>query len=809
MAAAKDILARVISGQTVYKTSAAWEYRFIKAEADLRVKAANDGGVEVVGGIAISANRTSLPAHGGVFFDLAMTTLNSNTDNWAEVEVIWDFGTPNAVFHNVERGAYMDKIGRQARRSKGPMAGTVFTKPGVYTVRAFAYDNASGNYAEDSITITVVDPLSLYTAAQTYVCAIDGDFTGAPSADNVYTNPQTALDEFSLTGGNAILLFKAGENFEFTDGASGIMSDDGDDWYIGTWENGKDIWNAGQTDYYYDDDGSMLRIARAGSFAVANLKMRTYYNASQTQTTINGQTVDGGYVGGVANSAEATPFYFGFGGSETNVIDCNHVSFSNCHFEGFQYLRNQCSQAFIVHNCKIINWSSFGIFCVYSERFARGGCTLTVPIDCVEATNQSRDLSLRPLAPLHGPHRSAASLRQVSYNNVVSARSGWFGASSAQPGDRWHTSGALITQDLPRVCAFNDYIIGGDVAYIAEAANPTVQTSRCHFMVIDSLIIECTKHMYDGNIRWSFGNTIFRNVISVIPRIANQGLNALWWNHHLWRNGGPVDPGLTGTAQQIWDADPTLYTDETAWPTDYDWTVQSKGGEWVFCAQDQGVIDRYATETTTNTDAEIRANTPSPVTLDGQVTIATDTSIAFYAADGKWWPLRDGAGDYYSDYNDNVQSIYDESIYSVSMTLINEGGVQSASRNYQHYKNDDGDGNKAFPNDTYENILEFTKAVDDTALESEILLLTASEYDGECHFATDTTTGYFSQDGSWVAGNGDLAVTPSADPNFDEFFNPSSAGTGAVSSNRCMDFFMNVITTETPKLGAVEAGAVY
>lgn len=821
MTAANNFLARSIAGQFYYKSAAAWEYRFIKAVADLKVLAASNGGSEQPGTLTLIPTRTTIPAHAGVFVDLDLSALTASPTWWRECEIIWDFGKTGEVYKSAKRseyGEYLDDemlpdfLGRSARFSKSHLGGTAFKKPGSYDIRVFVLDTVSNNWAEASVTITVVDPLTLYDATNTFVVAIDNDFTGAPPSNNQFTDPVAAVDAMAAFDTTSALFFKGGESFRATTFPSGLFREDDADFYMGTWNDGVNTWDADKFFCYLDSDGrdDFIRVLECNAFTFANLHFQGFYNPHATQSvTIDGEAVAPGMVGGANDNAENFGFYIGFGGNVQNKVACRNVTLSNCASRNVQYFRVGSCFDLVLDDCDMRDWSSFGIFCEYTNRMARNGVLATVPRECQEVENQARDLSIRPLAPLHGGMRLVICPETTSSYNIVSARSGWFGADSSQPSDRYYTmtNEGIGEIDEAKISAFNEYCIGGDVSYIQESANPNLDTYPSKFAIYDGVVVQSTKHMYDGTFRMSYGNTIMKNCVPIIPREAKVGLNQCWQAVNVWRNGGPADPTVAGTLATILAVDPNTVEGETGWPSDVDISVQAKSGEWVYNAKDQSAVWNQPFNATL-TEAQILALDPN--TVDLEVYEATDTTRGFYSVGGAWLPFRNGQTPL-GDYNGSVPSIYSSDFYTTHFTVINRLGVGSSGRPYAAFRNATSftDSNPAFPNNVNTGLLDYVEAPDGQDLEANILALDPVALDGQAWWATDVSVGYFAQDGAWVPSNGNALVPATADPQFDEQLVPQAGATTAAVPYRRLDLYLNVIDTPTPFEGAVQAGTIY
>lgn len=821
MTAASNYLAREINGQLYYKSASAWEYRFIKAINDLKVFGASKGGSEQTSVLTLTPTRTTIPAHAGVFVDLDLSAFTASPTWWRECEIIWDYGNSGEVFKSAKREEYdqylddtnlPDYLGRQARFSKGHAGAVAYKKPGNYTIKVFVYDTVSNNWSEASVSITVVDPLTLYNATNTFVVATDGDFTGAPPSNNQYTNPVTAIQAMATFDTTSALFLKAGDSFRATTFPTNFFRQNNADFYLGTWENGVDTWNAGKSTIYLDSNGrdDLVRVLDCNSFTVAKWITQGFYNPHKTDSiVIDGETIAAGMVGGSNNNAENFGFYFGYGGNVATKVPTNNVTLSEVENRNQQYLRIGSVSNFIIHDCTLRDWSSFGIFAEWTNRIATAGCLKSVPIQCQEVSNTGRNLSLRPLAPLHGGSRFVICPDLISYSNITTARSGWFGANSSQPSDRYSTmvQEGIGEVDQPKISVFNDYCIGGDVAYIMESANPSIDTYPCKFAIFDGVVVQGTKHTYDGVWRMSYGNTVRKNCVAIMPKVAKIGLNQFWQADLIWRNGGPTDSTVNGTLAQILAVDPSTVTNEVGWPSDHDIALQSTGTEWVVCVTDQSRIWNLA-ENTTLTEAGILALDAS--TVDGQVYEASDTIKAFYSVGGVWIPFRVGATPL-GDYNGSVPSIYLSDFYTSHMTVINRMGIESSSRPYQAHRNVVGftDSTPAFTNAVNVGLLDYVEAGDGQDTEANILALNPVTRDGEKWWATDTSKGYFAQGGAWVAANGNALTAVTFDPQFDSQLVPQSGNTGSEITHRRLDLYMNVVSTTTPKLGAVESGVIY
>lgn len=823
MTAANSILAREISGQTVYKTSAAWEYRFIKSINELKAR-----GSEQASAISITASRTTCVAHGGVFLDVDISGLTAAEKWFEEVEIYWDYGNSGEVFTTALRSDYDDYIesqlqkladfmGRQARFSKGPFGATCYKRPGTYTITCHVFNNVNNEWSSDSVEITVVDASTIYDADNTFVVSVDNDFTGAPAGAQ-YTDPVAALDAAITFDQTCAVLFKAGESHRITStNVAGKFRQADADFYIGTWEAGKSLHDAGQFTLFLDftysvSNTALIQTREHASFTITKLDVFGMYNPDSSQSVvIDGESVSSGSVGG-NNNAEVQFLWAGIDGTTTTQVAANNLTISDCNISRTETVRLGSVTNAVFHNTVISDWSNIGIFADYTNGLARCGMRMTVPINCVERENQERDLTVRPLAPLHGAVREVTSVRICDYANIMTARSGWFGLTSSQPAVRYSTSpyGYSPPEFAPKVSSFYNILVGGDVAFIAEAQNPFTDTPKTEFIVVDSCVIYSTKHMYDGGPRWSHGNSVFKNCIEYIPRVAQQGLNQTWHGVNFWRNGGPIDPAsVSGTLDEIMLLDASLTPDETAWPSDFDISLQSKGGEWVLNADKYG-YPWYPTTKDNTTQTEANILLLDAVTNDGLTYEASDTGKTFIAIGGHWLPYRTGTTRL-GDFNSTKPSVYSESQTVINMTIINKQGVTYQFYPYVPLRNKVSQAltGEAFSDIDNASMLSYVQAFDDEGLEEDILNLSPAAYEGQAMWATDTTTAWFSDGSSWIESNGDAKITATTEFNFDDTLKPAVASVSARDTRRAMDFYLNVITDANNNDGAVEGEVIY
>lgn len=152
----------------------------------------------------IVASRTAgvAPLYVSFYDSDATASDGSGPEPFHDYEYIWSFGDTGA--------GNWGTTGKSKNSSKGPVAAHVYESAGIYQV-SLTVRSADGTIGEDTATITVSDPGTVYaTTLTTCVNNIgDSDFTGCPSgANQVNSDDVTALIDYAQDGER--LLFKRG-----------------------------------------------------------------------------------------------------------------------------------------------------------------------------------------------------------------------------------------------------------------------------------------------------------------------------------------------------------------------------------------------------------------------------------------------------------------------------------------------------------------------------------------------------------------------------------------------------------------------
>jgi PKD repeat protein len=153
--------------------------------------------------VSLVVSRSSGVAPLAVHFDTVGTTA-PGLDGFADLGYAWDFGDPNA-------GAWAYS-GQPKSRETGPIAAHVYESPGTYTASLTVTD-PSGASVTVSRSITVSNPDTVYSGANTICASASGNWSGCPSGARQIT---TSSFESALGNVNAgqRLLFRRGDAFQ-------------------------------------------------------------------------------------------------------------------------------------------------------------------------------------------------------------------------------------------------------------------------------------------------------------------------------------------------------------------------------------------------------------------------------------------------------------------------------------------------------------------------------------------------------------------------------------------------------------------
>ena len=145
--------------------------------------------------IDLQTSRISGVAPLSVFFDASGTTCTGIARPFHHLGYTWNF----------------DDAGSLLPTANGPLAAHVFDAPGTYDVAVTVVDE-NGDTTNDTVTVTVTDPDTVFAGTDTICFSNSGTFTGAPSG---CTQVTTSSFDTALTyaGNGKRLLFARGDTF--------------------------------------------------------------------------------------------------------------------------------------------------------------------------------------------------------------------------------------------------------------------------------------------------------------------------------------------------------------------------------------------------------------------------------------------------------------------------------------------------------------------------------------------------------------------------------------------------------------------
>jgi hypothetical protein len=149
----------------------------------------------------IAASRLSGPAPLAVAFDGIQSTAAGVADPFRELGYKFNFDDPDSGTWEYSGKSKNEEAG-------GPLAAHVFETPGTYEVLMTAR-RADGGWDQDSVTITVTDPNTVYSGTNTVCLSRTTDHTGAPTGATRLSNVTSWP---SWTNGRRYLL-RAGQDF--------------------------------------------------------------------------------------------------------------------------------------------------------------------------------------------------------------------------------------------------------------------------------------------------------------------------------------------------------------------------------------------------------------------------------------------------------------------------------------------------------------------------------------------------------------------------------------------------------------------
>lgn len=459
--------------------------------------------------VKFSASRTSCVAPCGVYFDATATTAQTTNNPFQELNYLWNFGDPAAIFRN--------QPSVDANAAVGGVTGHVFAFPGTYHVTLTVHD-AQGYVASKSVDISVADPEFIFSPAgggHTWCVASDGDFSGCPSSDPAdhftdYTHAieySTLCEDGSFTHGNPPrahrrVVLKRGQTFIF----NGFKNQDC-------------FRETGVADY--DNFYIMLSAFGQGADPVIRSKQFNYHNP---QTNLFGYfngpragiTITGISFQGLYDASTGTGEYpqgcLWLGGTALQNATIYRNSFSGCEINMWLVANGQGKYPVIADNIST-NWQNFGMFgeipysAVLANLIEQRADTLNVNWDGRwDAISYGQ---LQADFPNHGAVRVGASTHTAMLYNNFTSRNSWIGLGS-QPSLRFSSDGPSdVTHSI---IAHNRLIPGAGSGGSSNGIQD--HAGKVSDIVWDGNLVVLQKEDYYGScLVTQFGGTTFRNNI--------------------------------------------------------------------------------------------------------------------------------------------------------------------------------------------------------------------------------------------------------------------------------------------------------
>lgn len=154
--------------------------------------------------LQIVANRVSGVAPLAVFFEAVVAPDSLRPRPFHDLAYCWDFGDSSS--------GHFTATGHSKNQARGAVAGHVFERPGVYTIKVRARDSTRMETG-GSIQVSVQDPDSAFSGDRTTCFSTSGDFTGCPVGASQVSDSSinAALGPRVATGRR--LLLRRGDTF--------------------------------------------------------------------------------------------------------------------------------------------------------------------------------------------------------------------------------------------------------------------------------------------------------------------------------------------------------------------------------------------------------------------------------------------------------------------------------------------------------------------------------------------------------------------------------------------------------------------
>lgn len=501
---------------------------------------------------------------------------------YRDVLFVFFYDDDGAIYDNIQPSAWSDRLGRSAEFSMGYRGVHVWDTPGTKTVTCFAYNTTNNTWQEATIVVTVQDPLTVFPQANRYIVAADGDYTGAPAADNFYTSYLAAIEAAKTADEDCLVLVKRGQTYP----VSGLTVNGPAfreltaNWHIDAWGTGAKPKIV--CDFGGSPQGSTFTILHVliecASFTLANLHFTGLYNSSVSAQVIEGVSVPSGTSGGAGNSQDVEIIYAGFGSSGTSQTASNNVTMYNCRVERVgKAFYSAGGDNHSVYNCLISEWADYGVFHTYTHGFSMVGTSAKVRSDCLHLGG-AKIYDAIPREPFHGPLRSSQSIDCFVYNNDAYAKNGWYSDDTCQPPLRIHSDGARENSPNISVICSRNLCSNGDGPIIFVPANGGVPSQFTDDALFDGNVLIGQQHQYDGYKIAQAG--VFRNTMAIQEDGLRESPNDVWQSVFLCENSGATngtDPNVF--LQQLDFICSTIINNLSAQSSTYPWAAISNAAE--------------------------------------------------------------------------------------------------------------------------------------------------------------------------------------------------------------------------------------
>lgn len=455
--------------------------------------------------VKINASRIQCTAPCGVHFEAALLQKfwqdekPSLLNAFNEVAYHWDFGDEYAEFVSLNDDF---RFSRSSNYAQGPYAAHVFAYAGSYEVRLKIADK-TGRASETVVDIVVETPESQYPNEKTLCFSSSNQFDGCPQQAQQFTQwdqvakimndrPKSAEDRVGYR-----LLFRAGDQFRAT---QTIHLRDGP-YLINRFGPGKN------PKILLTQNMDVFSAMKTQDVTIANIDAKGTYDP----TTGYGDTYLSHFI-------------------DTTLVD--DVTIFRTHTSGFgMHALLTGGNALVVADNSATDWHDYGSLCniydvnnngrldhqEFTRRVAYIGNKFRQNPAAVSGPGGKNGQF--PHWADHGPIRAAGSFKMVISQNDLASTTGWSSDGQGhQPALRYNQSGPAKHSGVINQNQFK----GGYHVVALSTQNPNTRAYLGHVLFERNFILGTSNTMY--MMRVSYGNTIIRNNLAVMPDVSDDGL---------------------------------------------------------------------------------------------------------------------------------------------------------------------------------------------------------------------------------------------------------------------------------------------